>query len=298
MTVADDVGRAALAVKAAAVCHEEVADAVEVEAPLVAATVGEDFEFVPQRMVAPDGGADARALGVGRAGLADERVGEDAVAAVEPAVGPPRETVERLVRVLKAPAVEEDLRRTVGDVVVIFVGNEEQVRRRTGPHATEADLNAADEIQVFREDFFRGKRAVALRVLENQDAVFALALGLAVRITKRLRDPDASALVEAKRDRLREVGLGGDEFGLEAGDELHAGNEFLRGGVLHRGGFGGVVAQVPEHGARREARKIIDTRDALERRVAVLAGDADAFFIGRARLRRGYGGEACWPRGW
>ena len=41
--------------------HEEVADAVEIEAPLVAAAVGENFEFMAQRMIAPDGGADADA---------------------------------------------------------------------------------------------------------------------------------------------------------------------------------------------------------------------------------------------
>ena len=54
-----------------------------------------------------------------RAGLADVRMREDAVAAVEPAVGSPDERVERLVRVLVAPAVEQHLRLAGGTVVAI-----------------------------------------------------------------------------------------------------------------------------------------------------------------------------------
>ena len=78
--VRDDAGR-----------DEHLAAGVEVDAPGVAGAVGEDLEDVPRRVIAPDAGVDRRALGVGRAGLADARVGEDAVAAVEPAVGAPGE---------------------------------------------------------------------------------------------------------------------------------------------------------------------------------------------------------------
>jgi hypothetical protein len=69
--------------------------------------VGEHLELVPHRVIPPDAGVDRHALLVGRARLADAAVREDAVAAVEPAVGPPDEAVERLVRVLIAPAVEQ-----------------------------------------------------------------------------------------------------------------------------------------------------------------------------------------------
>ena len=48
---------------------------------------------------------------VGRAGLADERRVEHALVAVEPAIRSPGEAVERLVRVLIAPAIEQHLRR-------------------------------------------------------------------------------------------------------------------------------------------------------------------------------------------
>ena len=84
--------------------EEGLAVLVEVDAPGVARAVGEDLELVLRRVIAPDPGVDRDAVLVGRAGLADLRVGEDAVAAVEPAVGAPGERVQGLVRVLRSPS--------------------------------------------------------------------------------------------------------------------------------------------------------------------------------------------------
>ena len=98
---------------------------------------------------------------------------EDAVAAVEPAVGAPDEAVERFVRVFVAPAVEQLLRLAVGLVVAVFVGNEEQVRGGADPDAAEADFQAADEVQAFVEDGPLVERAVEVGVFEDEDAVAA-----------------------------------------------------------------------------------------------------------------------------
>ena len=100
-------------------------------------------------------------------------MGEDTVAAVEPAVGSPDEGVQRLVRVLVAPAVEQYLRRAVGPVVAIRVGDEQQVRGGADPDAAEADLQAADEIEALGEDRPLVEAAVAVGVLEDQDPVLA-----------------------------------------------------------------------------------------------------------------------------
>ena len=91
--------------------RERVAVVVEVEAPRIAGALGEDLEGLPGRVIAPDRAVELLTLGIRRSRLADVRVREDAVAAVEPAVGAPREGVERLVGVLIAPAVEQHLRR-------------------------------------------------------------------------------------------------------------------------------------------------------------------------------------------
>ena len=92
-----------------------------------------------------DHGLEARAT-VGGARRADIAVGEDAVAAVEPAVGAPDETVECLVRVLVAPAIEEDLRRAVGLVVAVLVRDVHQIGGRADIETAEAEFDAADEV--------------------------------------------------------------------------------------------------------------------------------------------------------
>ena len=197
--VRDDAGRA-----------ERLAVVVEVDAPRVARALGEDFELVPRRMIAPDAGVERHALVVGRARLADARVREHAVAAVEPAVRAPDEGVERLVRVLVGPAVEQDLRLAVGHVVAVAIGNEQQVRRRADPHAAEADFQAAHQVQPLGEHRALVELAVAVGVFEDQDAVAALALRRADRILVRLGDPQPAAVVDRHRDRLLHVRLGGE----------------------------------------------------------------------------------------
>ena len=98
---------------------EELPTGVEVQTPGIARAFGENLEDVAGGMEAPDAGVDLLALRLGRARLAHDRVGEHAVIAVEPAVGTPDEAVERLVRILEAPAVEQH-DRLAGLVVSIL----------------------------------------------------------------------------------------------------------------------------------------------------------------------------------
>ena len=171
--------------------RERMAVVVEVEAPRIAGAFGEHLEDVLRRMVAPDAAVQLLALGVRRAGLADVRVREHAVRSVEPAIGAPGEGVEHLVRVLIAPAVEQHLRRARRTVRPVLDRNEQQVRRRADPHAAEADLDAADEIQVLGEDLAAVEASVAVGVFEDQDAVLALAFGRAQSDRCALRRPTA-----------------------------------------------------------------------------------------------------------
>src|SRR5207249_4011275 len=99
---------------------ERLAAFVEVDPPLVARALREDLELAPRRMEAPHRGIELDALAGSRAGLPHLRLREDAVAAIEPAVGTPRKGVQELVHVLMAPAVEHDLRRARGLVVALF----------------------------------------------------------------------------------------------------------------------------------------------------------------------------------
>ena len=71
-----------------AVGDERLAVVVEVEAPGVRRAVGDGLEDLPGGVIPPDAAVDRHAVVVGRARLADPRVRQDAVAALEPAVGP------------------------------------------------------------------------------------------------------------------------------------------------------------------------------------------------------------------
>jgi hypothetical protein len=188
---------------------DHLATGIEVDAPRIARTMGEDLEDMSGRVVTPDPGIDRGAPCLGRPGLADSRVSEDPVAAVKPAVGAAGEGVERLVGIVLAPAVEQDLRRAVGPVVAIAVGYEQELRRRADPDTAESDGQSAHEVQVIDEDLAPVESAVAVGVLEDEDAVPGLGVGHAARVRISLGDPDPASIVDRHRDRLDDVGLAG-----------------------------------------------------------------------------------------
>ncbi len=122
---------------------EQVAVAIQVDAPGVAAPLGKQLEAFGRRVIAPDALLKLDAADVGRHGAS--------LRAIEPAVGPPRQRVGHRVGIVHAEAREEDFGITVGDVVVIAIGIEEQVGDLNHVDAVVADLDAGTEIQVAQE---------------------------------------------------------------------------------------------------------------------------------------------------
>ena len=106
---------------------EELAEAIIVHAPGIGGAFHDRFEDVFDGVVAPDAAVIEDFFTGG--GDADGAVGSSAVAAVEPAVGSPDASVDDVVGGLVAEAVEKNLWVAVGLVVVVLVGNEEQMRR-------------------------------------------------------------------------------------------------------------------------------------------------------------------------
>ena len=172
-------------------------------------------------MVPPDAGVDSRSVGLGRARPADGRVREHAVAAIEPAIGPPDERIERFVSVLCAPAVEQDRRLAVGDVVAVGVGDEKEIGRRAHPHAPKPHRQTTDEVEPLLEDRPGVEDVVTVGVLEDEDPVAGVFVCDLPRVGITLRNPEPAAVVEAHRDRLADVGLGREEFDREAGRSRH-----------------------------------------------------------------------------
>ena len=77
-------------------------------------------------MEAPDGTFDDESFAIRGARLADEGAIKDALRAVEPAVRPPDEVVQGLVRVVALPAIEHDLRFAGGLGFVAILERDEE----------------------------------------------------------------------------------------------------------------------------------------------------------------------------
>ena len=202
---------------------KEIAVRIPINPPRIARAVREHLEFLPLRLVAPHARIDLHAILVRRTRLAHGAVREDAVAAVEPAVRPPLKSVQRLMRVVSAPSIQQHLDFARLRVVPIFHRDENEIRRRADEHSAEADLDAAHEIQPLHENGALVRIAVAIRVLEDEDAILptqpfrrARLRLRALRIRHPLDDPHARAVVHAERDGIDDVRLGGEDLQLIA----------------------------------------------------------------------------------
>ena len=174
-----------------AVGDERLAEVVEVEAPGVGRAVGDDLEDLAGRVIPPDAAVHRHPLLVGRARLADAGRRQDAVAAPEPSVRAPLQGVEQVVLRVDVPAVELDDRRAVGPVVAVAVGEEQQVRRGADPDPAEPQLDAGEVGALVVKDGPAVEAAVAVGVLEDQDAILAARPAQPDRVRRSSRRPRA-----------------------------------------------------------------------------------------------------------
>ena len=125
------------------------------------------------------------------------------------------------MRVLPPPAVEQHPGLTVGHVVAVGVGNEEQLRRRADPHPAEAHLETADEVQPLLKDRSLVEHMVAIGVFEDENPVLRRLGSDPPRIGIGLGHPEPAPVVEAHGDRLAHVGLRGEELHGKARRHRH-----------------------------------------------------------------------------
>ena len=114
-------------------------------------------------------------------------------------------------------AVENDFGLAVGNVVAVLVGNKEQPRQGDEPDAAEADFDAHELLHVVAEDFSLVGAAVAVFVVQNDDAVAQREVkpGGAVGVGVAFGDPQAAAVVPGHRHRVLHIGFGGKDIALE-----------------------------------------------------------------------------------
>jgi len=126
-------------------------------------------------LIAPDGLAEEVGDFFGVFGERGFDVGDagGALRPVEPAVGAPGQAAGDGVSVFEAEAGEVDDGIAVGDVVAVFVGIEEQVRRVGDPDAAAADEAGGGDVQAVDEGFDFAEGAVAFFIFEDGDFVVA-----------------------------------------------------------------------------------------------------------------------------
>lgn len=133
---------------------------------------------------------------------------------VEPTVWSPRETVQGFVGILVAPAVEENLRFT-GLVLGVF-RDEQKLRGCANPNTTEADLDAADEVESVDEHGAFVECSVTVGVFKDEDAVLVASVLSFVGVAVCFRNPQAATFIDCKGDGLFYIRFGCNQFGLEA----------------------------------------------------------------------------------
>ena len=242
---------------------EAVAEIIEVEAPRIGESTGEDFEFASLGVEAPDPGVEIDTIVFGSARLSNEGVGENALATVEPAVGSPDETVEGFVAVMHAPAVEKNFGFGVRNIVTIRVGDEDKIRWSSKVNTTVSDCDTGSEGDFVVEEFFGIEDAVAISILENLDAAELLVLVRAsIDIVIVFHDPNAPPGVKGKGDGFADVRFGGIDRNVESLRDRHIGYRFLGS---EKGSVAGAVLLATVLGKRGAKRKSGDAEELDER---------------------------------
>lgn len=212
---------------------------IEVEAPRIREATCEDFEIAGLGVEAPDASIEVEAVVFRSTRFSDERVGENALATVEPAVGAPDETVEGFVAVLHAPSVEKNFGFGVGDVVAIGVGNEDKIRWSSKVNTTVSDRDTGSEGDLVVEELLGVEDSVAVGVLKNLNATeLFVFVGAPVDVVVVFHDPDAASGIESEGDGFADVWFGGVNGNVESLRDGHLGNGFFG---FEEGGVAGAV---------------------------------------------------------
>src|SRR5262249_3151991 len=135
---------------------------------------------------------------------------------------------------LVAEAIENQFRRAVRFAVAVAIRDEVEPRRGDDPDAAESDLDSGDVVEPLVKHGALVGAAIAVGVLENDDAI--LAGRLPPPGVERLGGKESPAVGDGERDRLDDVRLGGEDGGAETSGQTHA----LRSGIRGERGLRGI----------------------------------------------------------
>ena len=226
---------------------ENLAVAGDVEAPGIAAAGGILFDLRPVRFEANHSAADGSEALAAIAGLHVVRA-RIAVRGINPAIEAPAHVVDDGVRVAVAE-VGVELGALVGFVVAVRVFEEPYIGRGADDDAVFVKHAAGGQLDLVGKDGFFVHDTVAVRVGEDGDAIerFAVVvaglvgtavlprvhirLAEAIRILRRLDDPQATFFIPVDVHGLVDQRLGGDEAQIELGMHFERLRQLLRAGA-------------------------------------------------------------------
>ena len=203
---------------------EKFAVFIPIVSPGIGRAVGEDFEGLAVGMKTPDASLDRNALGFGRPGNADIAGAGSSAAAVKPAIGAPAEAVGKVVVVVlgDGEAIEDDFGFSIGDVVAIAIGNEEELGRAHGPNSAASQFDAGEHLQLVGEDLAGVGLSVVVFVVKNDNAIaqFEIEALASLGIGVVFGDPHAAFVIPGHCNGILDLGLGCEDGHLKSFGEF------------------------------------------------------------------------------
>ena len=129
-------------------------------------------------------------------------------------LGPPLEAVGERVIVLggDGETVEHDLGGSVGNIIIVSIGQKQQPRRAQEPYASQTELDAGEHLHLIGEDSPAVEPAVRVVVLKDQDPI---ALGQVEVIRSlgvgEILGNQSAARVPGHRNRVSDVRFRGKD---------------------------------------------------------------------------------------
>ena len=202
---------------------------VKVESPGVGQTFGKNFEFPGLRVETPDPTVDELAVFLVRTRLTNLRPREHPMTSVHPAVRSPNEAIEGLVTIMDSPTVEQDLMRTIGHVIPIGIGNEDQFGWHPNVNSAHAHGDTRTESKVFSKSLFLVEHAVPINVLEDLNTVpFVRGMSPSGLVVVIFQGPEPPAEIKTKGNGLSDIRLGHEGLDFEPIGNGHLGNGLVR----------------------------------------------------------------------
>jgi hypothetical protein len=214
--------------KASAVGHKKLPVLVKIQTPWIACPVRENFKAMRDRIVSPYACGKLHSVLIQRARLTYRRAIEDTLGTVEPPVGPPDQTVKRLVGIPETESIEQDFGGSIGPIVQVAIGDEKQFGCCSDPNSTVSDLDPTGQVQSFDKYLAFLKPAVSIGVGEDHNPIEPLPLGSLLWVRVTFENPQSAARVEGKGDRLMDLWLGCDQIDREPIGHKHLSEGLVR----------------------------------------------------------------------